>query len=65
MGEAVKLFSTAFEQACALRVVGRLVVNSLTRELTAAQATAVLEEQEKLSRKALVLASADSYRLEA
>lgn len=65
MAEAVKPFSTAFEQTCALKVVGGLVVNSLTREVTTAEATAVLEEQERLSRKAFVLASADSCRLEA
>jgi hypothetical protein len=31
---AVKLFSGAFEPICALKVVDKLVVNSLTRELT-------------------------------
>ena len=48
MEEVVRLFSTAFEQVCALKVVDELVVNSLTRELTAAEITAVLEEQERL-----------------
>jgi hypothetical protein len=51
--EAVKLFSTAFEQACALKAVDGFAVNCLTRELTAAEITVVLEEQEKLSKAAL------------
>jgi hypothetical protein len=48
MGKVVGLFSMAFEQVCALKVVDGFVVNCLTRELTAAEVTAVLEEQERL-----------------
>jgi hypothetical protein len=39
MEEVVKLFSTAFAQVCALKVVDKLVVNSLTHELTTAMLT--------------------------
>ena len=46
--EAVRLFRTAFEQTCALKVIDGFVVNCLTRELTAAEVTAVLEKQERL-----------------
>jgi hypothetical protein len=48
MEEAVKLFSGVFEQACALKVIDRLVVNCLTHELTAAEVTAVLEKLKRL-----------------
>ena len=48
MEEVVKLFSTAFEQTCALKVVDRFVVNSLTHELKAAEVTAILERLERL-----------------
>ena len=48
MEEGVELFSTAFEQVCALKVIDKLGANSLTQELTAAEVTAVLEEQERL-----------------
>ena len=46
--EVVRLFSAAFEQTCALKVIDGFVVNCLTRELTAAEVTAVLEKQERL-----------------
>jgi hypothetical protein len=48
MEEFVGLFSGAFEQACALKVIDGFAVNCLTRELTAAEVTAVLEELERL-----------------
>ena len=48
MEEVVGLFRTTFEQTCALKVVDGFVVNCLTRELTAAEVTAVLDEQERL-----------------
>ena len=41
----LKLFSTAFEQSRALKDVDELGVNCLTRELTTAEVTAVLEKQ--------------------
>jgi hypothetical protein len=40
----VKLFGTAFEQVCALKVVDGLVVNSLSHELTAAEIQADFKE---------------------
>jgi hypothetical protein len=40
MEEVVKLFSTAFEQICALKEVDKLVLSSLTQELTTAETTA-------------------------
>ena len=43
---AVELFSTAFEQICALKVVEELAVNSLTHELTANEITAVLKDKD-------------------
>jgi hypothetical protein len=43
--EAVKLFSRAFEQTCAFKVVDKLVVNSLAHELTTAETAAMLERQ--------------------
>jgi hypothetical protein len=46
MEEVVKLFSTAFERVCALRVVDRFVVNSLTHELMAAEVTAVFGDRD-------------------
>ena len=48
MEEVVKLFSTAFKQVCALKVVDKLAVNSLTRELTMAETTVPLEKQKRL-----------------
>jgi hypothetical protein len=39
MEEGVELFSTAFEHVCALKVVDRFVVNSLTHDLTTAMLT--------------------------
>jgi len=39
--EVVKLFSTAFGHVYALKVVDKLVVNSLTHELTSAEVTTV------------------------
>jgi hypothetical protein len=51
--EVVRLFSGAFEQACALKVIDGFVVNCLTRELTAAEVTAALEKLERLSKAAL------------
>ena len=50
MEEVVGLFSTAFEQACALKVVDGFVVNCLTRELMSAEVTAALEKQKRLSK---------------
>ena len=50
MEEVVGLFSTAFEQTCALKVIDGFVVNCLTRELKAAEVTAVLERLERLLR---------------
>ena len=60
MGEVVRLFSTAFEQTCALKVIDGFVVNCLTRELTAAEVTAVLEEQERLLRLFFRITAASS-----
>jgi hypothetical protein len=48
MGKVVGLFSTAFEQVCALKLVGKFVVNSLTHELMVAEVAAVLEKLERL-----------------
>ena len=48
MEEVVGLFSTAFEQACALKVVDGFVVNCLTRELMSAEVAAALEKQKRL-----------------
>ena len=48
MEEFVELFSTAIEQACALKVIDGFVVNCLTHELTSAEVTAVLEKLERL-----------------
>jgi len=45
----VELFSAAFEQACALKVVAKLVVNSLTRELTSAEVMTVSRGRNKRS----------------
>ena len=45
MEELVKLFSTAFEQSRALKDVVELGVKCLTRVLTTAEVTAVLERQ--------------------
>jgi hypothetical protein len=39
MEKVVKLFSAAFGHVCALKVVNRFVVNSLTHELTTAMLT--------------------------
>jgi hypothetical protein len=39
--EGVELFSTAFEQICALKVIDKLGANSLTQELTATEIMAV------------------------
>jgi hypothetical protein len=50
MEEVVKLFSTAFEQTCALKVVDGFVVNCLTRGLMSAEVTAALEKQKRLSK---------------
>jgi hypothetical protein len=46
MEEVVRLFSTAFEQICALKVVEELAVNSLTHELTANEITAVFKDKD-------------------
>jgi hypothetical protein len=48
MEEVVGLFSGTLEQACALKVVDRFVVNCLTRRLTSAEVTAVLEKLKRL-----------------
>jgi hypothetical protein len=45
MEEGVELFSTAFEQVCALKVIDKLGANSLTQKLTAAEITAVFRGQ--------------------
>jgi len=47
--EAVRLFSMAFAQVCALTVVDKLVVSSLTHELTSAEVTAVFRGTNKNS----------------
>jgi len=60
MEEVVKLFSTAFEQTCALKVIDGFVVNCLTYALTAAEVTAVLEEQERLLRLLFRITAASS-----
>ena len=49
MKEAVRLFSTAFEQTCTLKVIDKLVVNCLTRELTSVEVTAVFRRTNKRS----------------
>jgi len=46
----VGLFSAAFRQISALKVVDRFVLSSLTHELTAAEVTAALEKQKRLSK---------------
>jgi hypothetical protein len=51
--EAVRLFSGAFEQTNALKVIDGFVVNCLTRELMSAEVTAVLEKLERLSKAVL------------
>jgi hypothetical protein len=51
--EVVKLFSGAFEQTCALKVIDGFAVNCLPHELTAAEVTAVLEKLERLSKATL------------
>ena len=51
MERVVKLFTTAFEQICALKVVDKLTVNSLTHELTAAEITAVFRGRELVERR--------------
>ena len=48
MEEVVKLFSMAFEQISALKVVDRFVLSSLTHELTTAETTVQLEKQKRL-----------------
>jgi len=48
MEEAVKLFSMAFQQTCALKTIDGFMVNSLTRELKATEVTAVLEKLKRL-----------------
>jgi hypothetical protein len=53
MEEVDKLFSMAFEQTCALKVIDGFAVNCLPPELRAAEVTAVLEEQARLSKAAL------------
>jgi len=53
MEEVVELFSTAFGHVCALKVVDKPAVNSLTHELTAAKVAAVLEKLEGLSKAVL------------
>ena len=60
MEEVVRLFSTAFEQTCALKVIDKLVVNCLTRELTAAEVTAVFEKLERLLRLFFRITAASS-----
>jgi len=60
MEEVVGLFSGAFEQACALKVVDGFVVNCLTHELMSAEVTAVLEEQERLLRLFFRITAASS-----
>jgi predicted methyltransferase len=44
----VELFSTAFEQTCALKVIDGFAVNCLTHELTMAETTVQLEKQKRL-----------------
>jgi hypothetical protein len=43
--EVDKLFCTVFKQFCALKVVDKLAVDSLTHELTTAEVTAVFRGQ--------------------
>jgi hypothetical protein len=49
MEQVVKLFTTAFEQICALEAVNRFVVNSLTHELTSAEVTTIFQRTNKRS----------------
>jgi hypothetical protein len=49
MDEVVELFSTAFGHVCALKVVNRFVVDSLTHELKAAEVTTVFRGTNKRS----------------
>jgi hypothetical protein len=60
MEEAVKLFCTVFKHVGALKVVDKLVVNSLTHELTAAEVTAVLEKLKRLLRLLFRITAASS-----
>ena len=53
MEEVIKLFSTAFGQICALKEVNKLVVSSLTHELTTAETAVPLEKQERLPKAVL------------
>jgi hypothetical protein len=50
MEEVDELFRTAFGHVCALKVIDGFVVNCLTHELTAAEVTAALEKQKRLSK---------------
>ena len=47
--EAVRLFSMAFEQVCALKVVDKLVVSSLAHELMSAEVMTVFRRRNKRS----------------
>jgi hypothetical protein len=49
MEQVVKLFTTAFEQICALEAVNRFVVSSLTHELTSAEVMTVFHRRNKRS----------------
>jgi hypothetical protein len=51
--EVVKLFSAAFEQACALKEVDKPVLGSLTQELTITEMTVQLEKQKRLPKAVL------------
>ena len=51
--EVVKLFSTAFGQICALKEVDKLVLSSLTQELTITEMTVPLEKQKGLPKAVL------------
>ena len=53
MEELVKLFSTAFGQICALKEVDKLVLSSLTQELTITEMTVPLEKQKGLPKAVL------------
>jgi hypothetical protein len=53
MEEVVKLFSTTFEQVCALKEVDKLVLSSLTQELTITEMTVPLEKQKGLPKAVL------------
>jgi hypothetical protein len=51
MEEAAGLFSGAFEQVSALKVVDKIAVNSLTHELTSAEVTTVFpQDKQKVGR---------------